>query len=66
MLCFFPNLSDDIVGGSGQLDTCRFDICLQQYNLSGVTCVNSVFSGPAASSRLRLFEVIPCHVMFFV
>ena len=23
-----------------------------------------VFSGPA-SSRLRLFEVIPCHVMFF-
>ena len=24
------------------------------------------FSGPAASSRLRLFEVIPCHVMFFV
>ena len=21
-----------------------------------------IFSGPAASSRLRLFEVVPCHV----
>ena len=25
-----------------------------------------LFSGPVASSRLRLFEVIPRHVMFFV
>ena len=25
-----------------------------------------IISGPAASSRLRLFEVIPCHVMFLV
>ena len=25
-----------------------------------------IFSAPAASSRLRLFEVIPCHVMLFV
>ena len=24
-----------------------------------------IFSGPAASSRLRLFEVTPCHVMVF-
>ena len=25
-----------------------------------------LFSGPAASSRLRLFEIIPGHVMVFV
>ena len=25
---------------------------------------SSIFSGRAASSRLRLFEVISCHVMF--
>ena len=28
--------------------------------------LENVFSGPAASSRLRLFEVIPRHVMFLV
>ena len=26
----------------------------------------SLFSGRAASSRLRLFEVIPCHLIFVV
>ena len=26
--------------------------------------ITIIISGPAASSRLRLFEVIPCHVMF--
>ena len=31
----------------------------------GTSAYIPLFSGPAVSSRLRLFEVIPCHVMFF-
>ena len=48
-------------GSKKQMQRCRMTIFCG--GLSGYMCYY-IFSGPAASTRLRLFEVIPCHVMF--
>ncbi|CAJ1334587.1 unnamed protein product [Effrenium voratum] len=40
--------------------------CFAHQTASVSSNLSLIFSGPAASSRLRLFEVIPCHAIFVV
>ena len=41
----------------------QFQKPLRKAGIEAKCRVSRLFSGPAASSRLRLFEVMPCHVM---